>query len=62
MTDSITDGPGIVVTGASGRMGRMLVQTITGSDKARLVGAVERAGAGAYRVLRHSRRRYRGRA
>ena len=27
--DSMTDKPGIVVTGASGRMGRMLVQTIT---------------------------------
>ena len=44
MTDSIANGPGIVVTGASGRMGRMLVQTITASDQARLVGAVERAG------------------
>jgi 4-hydroxy-tetrahydrodipicolinate reductase len=36
--------PGIVVTGASGRMGQMLIQTIAASDKARLVGAVERAG------------------
>ena len=36
--------PGIVVTGASGRMGRMLVETIDASDKARLVGAVEREG------------------
>ena len=44
MMDSIANGPGIVVTGASGRMGRMLVQTITASDQARLVGAVERAG------------------
>lgn len=36
--------PGIVVTGASGRMGRMLVETVTASDRARLVGAVERKG------------------
>ena len=40
----MTDRPGIVVTGASGRMGRMLIETIGASDKARLVGAVERAG------------------
>ena len=36
--------PGIVVTGASGRMGQMLVGMISASDKARLVGCVERAG------------------
>ena len=36
--------PGIVITGASGRMGQMLVRLITASDKARLVGAVERTG------------------
>lgn len=36
--------PGIVVTGASGRMGQMLIQTITASDRARLVGCVERPG------------------
>ena len=36
--------PGIVITGVSGRMGQMLVQCVTASDKARLVGAVERAG------------------
>ncbi|KAJ57525.1 dihydrodipicolinate reductase [Actibacterium mucosum KCTC 23349] len=36
--------PGIVVTGASGRMGRMLMKTVVDSGKARLVGAVERAG------------------
>ncbi len=36
--------PGIVVTGASGRMGQMLIRTIAASDKARLVGAVERSG------------------
>jgi 4-hydroxy-tetrahydrodipicolinate reductase len=36
--------PGIVVTGASGRMGRTLVGLIGASDKVRLVGCVERAG------------------
>lgn len=40
----MTHKPGIVVTGASGRMGQMLVRTITESDKAQLVGAVERSG------------------
>ncbi|MGO4907940.1 4-hydroxy-tetrahydrodipicolinate reductase [Pseudorhodobacter sp. W20_MBD10_FR17] len=40
----MTDLPGIVVTGASGRMGQMLIRTITASDKARLVGCVERTG------------------
>jgi 4-hydroxy-tetrahydrodipicolinate reductase len=34
--------PGIVVTGASGRMGRMLIDLVLASDKARLVGCVER--------------------
>jgi 4-hydroxy-tetrahydrodipicolinate reductase len=38
------DLPGIVVTGVSGRMGQMLVKLIAASDKARLVGAVERGG------------------
>ncbi|MEJ5219732.1 4-hydroxy-tetrahydrodipicolinate reductase [Cognatishimia sp. D5M38] len=36
--------PGIVITGASGRMGQMLIKTVLESDKARLVGAVEREG------------------
>ena len=36
--------PGIVITGASGRMGRMLAATIAASGKARLVGALERKG------------------
>ena len=36
--------PGIVITGASGRMGQMLVRIISESDKATLVGAVERPG------------------
>lgn len=40
----MADLPGIVVTGASGRMGQMLVSTIAASSKARLVGCVERAG------------------
>lgn len=38
------DKPGIVITGASGRMGQMLVRTVLDSDQARLVGAIERAG------------------
>lgn len=40
-TDSL---PAITVTGASGRMGQMLVRTILASDKARLVGALVRPG------------------
>lgn len=40
----MADTPGIVVTGASGRMGQMLIQTIQASDAAHLVGAVEREG------------------
>lgn len=40
----MTHTPGIVVTGASGRMGQMLINLITQSDKARLVGALERPG------------------
>ncbi|MEE9387165.1 MAG: 4-hydroxy-tetrahydrodipicolinate reductase [Paracoccaceae bacterium] len=38
--------PGIVVTGASGRMGQMLVRTVVASDAARLVGALVRTGHG----------------
>ena len=38
------DLPGIVVTGASGHMGRMLIGMVLASDKARLVGCVERQG------------------
>jgi 4-hydroxy-tetrahydrodipicolinate reductase len=40
----MTTIPGIAVTGASGRMGQMLIRTITGSDKARLMGCIEREG------------------
>lgn len=36
--------PGIVVNGASGRMGQMLVKLVTESDACRLVGALERTG------------------
>ena len=36
--------PGITITGASGRMGQMLLKTVLDSDHARLVGAVERSG------------------
>jgi 4-hydroxy-tetrahydrodipicolinate reductase len=36
--------PGIVITGASGRMGRMLIDLVLASDKARLAGCVERPG------------------
>lgn len=40
----MTHKPGIVITGASGRMGQMLIRTVSASDKAHLVGAVEREG------------------
>ncbi|MES2845522.1 MAG: 4-hydroxy-tetrahydrodipicolinate reductase [Pseudomonadota bacterium] len=40
----MTDLPGIVITGASGRMGQMLIRLLAGSDKARLVGCVVRSG------------------
>ncbi|MGB0967545.1 MAG: 4-hydroxy-tetrahydrodipicolinate reductase, partial [Halocynthiibacter sp.] len=36
----MTDLPGVVITGASGRMGQMLIKTITGGDKLRLVAAL----------------------
>ena len=40
------DRPGIVVAGASGRMGQMLVRTVLESERVRLVGALERPGHG----------------
>ncbi|MBW7920673.1 MAG: 4-hydroxy-tetrahydrodipicolinate reductase [Rubellimicrobium sp.] len=40
----MADLPGIVVTGASGRMGQMLLREIVASARFRLVGAIERAG------------------
>jgi 4-hydroxy-tetrahydrodipicolinate reductase len=42
----MTDMPRIVVTGASGRMGRMLIRTVAESPRAELVGALEQAGHG----------------
>ena len=40
----MTDQPGVVVTGVSGRMGQMLVRELAAQDRLKLVGAVERAG------------------
>ena len=40
----MADLPGIVITGASGRMGRMLMQAVVASGQARLAGLVERRG------------------
>jgi 4-hydroxy-tetrahydrodipicolinate reductase len=40
----MTDLPGIVITGASGKMGQMLTQTVLASNKCRLVGLLEREG------------------
>ena len=40
----MSDLPGIVITGATGRMGQMLVKTVVQSGKACLVGAIEREG------------------
>ena len=37
--------PGIVITGASGRMGQMLARLVLDSDQMRLVGAVDRPGS-----------------
>lgn len=42
----MTNIPGIVVTGASGRMGQMLVKGITAHPAAKLVGCIERPGHG----------------
>jgi len=36
--------PGIVITGASGKMGQMLIRTVLASDKCRLVAALVRPG------------------
>lgn len=40
----MTQKPGIVITGASGRMGQMLIKTVLESDTAQLAGVVEREG------------------
>ncbi|MFV0492885.1 MAG: 4-hydroxy-tetrahydrodipicolinate reductase [Pseudorhodobacter sp.] len=42
----MTELPGIVITGTSGRMGQMLVRTVIASPRVRLAGCVERAGHG----------------
>ena len=38
------DPIGVVVTGASGRMGQILINTVAQSDRMNLVGAIERSG------------------
>jgi 4-hydroxy-tetrahydrodipicolinate reductase len=40
----MSEVPGLVVTGASGRMGQTLIRLLQGSDRLRLVACVERAG------------------
>lgn len=40
----MSDVPGIVIAGASGRMGQMLIAEVLASDRMRLVGAFEREG------------------
>tara|TARA_R110000787_G_scaffold31528_1_gene83537 strand:+ start:820 stop:1635 length:816 start_codon:yes stop_codon:yes gene_type:complete len=40
----MTQTPGIAITGASGRMGQMLITQVSASDRMRLVGAIERPG------------------
>jgi len=40
----MTDQPGLVVTGVSGRMGQMLARMVLASDKVCLVGAIEQSG------------------
>ncbi|WP_458792227.1 4-hydroxy-tetrahydrodipicolinate reductase [Yoonia sp. MH D7] len=40
----MTNTPGIVITGGSGRMGQMLIKTVMASDKCHLAGVLERTG------------------
>lgn len=40
----MSDQTGIAITGGSGRMGQMLINTVLASDKAKLVSVVERSG------------------
>ncbi len=40
----MTTKPGIVITGASGRMGQMLIKSVLASDKCTLAGVLERTG------------------
>tara|TARA_R110002126_G_scaffold9774_1_gene43625 strand:- start:60667 stop:61500 length:834 start_codon:yes stop_codon:yes gene_type:complete len=41
---SMSNTPGITITGASGRMGQMLIGQVSANDRVHLVGALERAG------------------
>jgi 4-hydroxy-tetrahydrodipicolinate reductase len=41
---SMSNTPGIAITGASGRMGQMLIGQVSANDRVHLVGAVERTG------------------
>ncbi|QPM91641.1 4-hydroxy-tetrahydrodipicolinate reductase [Pseudooceanicola algae] len=45
MAETGSQLPGIVVTGASGRMGQMLARSVLDNPATRLVGAVERSGS-----------------
>ena len=40
----MSDLPGIVITGGSGRMGQILIKMVLESDKAKLAGVIEREG------------------
>ncbi|GGX41351.1 4-hydroxy-tetrahydrodipicolinate reductase [Tateyamaria omphalii] len=40
----MSDLPGIVIAGASGRMGQMLIESVLKDDRMRLVGALDRPG------------------
>lgn len=42
--ENMSDLPRVVVAGASGRMGQMLIQEVVASEQAKLVGAFERTG------------------
>lgn len=44
MERDMSELPGVVITGASGRMGQMLIETVQASDKVKLVGVTERPG------------------
>lgn len=46
MAETSSNGPGIVVMGGSGRMGRMLIDVVQASDACHLVGVTERPGHG----------------
>ncbi len=42
--DGMSESIGIIITGASGRMGRMLIETVEANPATHLVGVTERAG------------------